>query len=283
MNSSPASYREYTPETFSNIKEKEYIVCYIDLIDFDEMVHHRQIRNIFDFFEKLAEELYHTRTKNYSWGFKVIEPEIRQSGSNMILQARLFKKENLFDLNSMIFKLFMEYCTIILSMAIIHEIPVKGVISIGELFSGKSMTNHPDLFAREDPLVMADLLKVFSLSEIFPDGFQGAQIPAYEFPVYFGEPLSQARQLCKKIDTVGIFMPAELENDIAAEVSILSDMLVEVRLKNEKFYACNWKLWMDSQEWISTSEIIGEMKKNAGMEGGGIWKSCLDYTSEFLK
>lgn len=283
MNKKSDTFREYEPEINSDIENHEYITCFIDLIEFDELVIRDNTNILIQFFEKLTGEIYHTRTKNYAWGYRMIEPRFIATGSSLILYSRLYKEKQLHDLNSMIVKLFIEYCNIITACALSLELPVCGGISIGELYTGKSNSHHPELMAMENPMVMADLLKIYSLSEIFPEGMHETIIPAYNLPFFFGKALSLAKKTSLEIDSVGIFMPAEFEKDVSTEISILSDMLLEVKLNGQTFYASNWISWVKMNEnEFSMDDILMSARKNESEARDKRWQNFFNYMEPFL-
>ena len=57
------------------IKARSQLSSYIQIPEFDKMVTDGEISTIQVFYERIAQEIYNTRKKNYSWGFRVIEPE----------------------------------------------------------------------------------------------------------------------------------------------------------------------------------------------------------------
>ena len=253
----------------------------IEILGFDRMVENGEINKIQVFFERIGQEIYNTRKKNYSWGFKVIEPEFLNFSEHMILVSKLYKEENLADLNSVIFKLFTEFNNIILATALNLHIPIRGIIRIGNTYRGSVKSRKPALVSGKDPLILADLLKVFSLGEIFPHGFSEGLIPAFDMPYHFGESLTRSFKEVYEIDSIGIFMPMEHNRDKTADVTILSNMIAEVTVNDEKWLACNWKEWMGEHATCSSETILALAESEVGASSpyAEKWQSLIDYSA----
>ena len=107
------------------IQPHSQVSAFIEILGFDEMLKKKEIARLQVFFERVAQEIYHTRKKNYSWGFRVIEPEFINICERIFLISELYKEEELFDLNSVVFKLFTEFNNIILSTALHMQLPLR--------------------------------------------------------------------------------------------------------------------------------------------------------------
>ncbi len=253
----------------------------IQLPDMDALVRNGQVDTVQVFFERVAQEIYNTRKKNYSWGFGVIEPEFINLCDKMILISKLYKEEELADLNSVIFKLFTEFNNIILSTALHLHLPIRGLIQIGQVYRGSLRSRKPALVSGKDPLILADLLKVYSFGEIFPNGYTDGMIPAVEMPFHFGELLCQSLHEVLELESIGIFLPAEHAGDAITEVTILSNMMTAVNIDGKNMFACNWKEWMKGQEECSPDNIIAfaeaEAKNRKGSHGRK-WESLVEYS-----
>lgn len=232
------------------------------------------------FFERIAQEIYNTRKKNYSWGFRVIEPEFLNFSNRIFLSSKLYLEEDLADLNSVIFKLFTEFNNIILATALHMHLPVKGIIRIADTFRGTVQSRKPALVSGKEPLILNDLLKVFSFGEIFPRGFSSGMIPAVDMPYHFGESLGQLESDLETIEAVGIFMPLEYREEKASEVTILSNMMTVTEVNKKMLFTCNWKEWMSSylecssDNTIAFAELAGKDKENPFSK---YWQSLVDY------
>ena len=195
------------------IKPHSQVSSTIQILGFDDMISKGEISTLQVFYERVAQEIYNARKKNYSWGFGVIEPEFRNFSDRMVLVSKLYKEERLADLNSLVFKLFTEFNNIVLSTALHMHLPIKGVIHIGSTYRGTVKSRKPALVSGKDPLILSDLLKVFSIGEIFPNGFSEGMIPAVDMPFHFGKSLIQSQKDLDAIQSVGIFMPLEFNKD----------------------------------------------------------------------
>ena len=263
------------------IKPHSQVSSCIQIPGFDKMVENGEISTIQVFFERIAQEIYNTRKKNYSWGFRVIEPEFLNFSDRIILVSKLYKEESLTDLNSVIFKLFIEFNNIILATALHMHIPIRGIIQIGETYRGTVKSRKPALVSGKDPLILSDLLKVFSIGEIFPNGFSEGMIPAVDMPFHFGESFCKSFAELSVIEAVGIFMSTEHMKDKIADVTILSNMLVKTEVNGQKILACNWKEWMSEHSDCSADNIIAFAEEEAGFSNSPYaarWKTLINYS-----
>jgi hypothetical protein len=265
------------------IKSHSQLTACIQIPDFNALVADHQVSLIQMFYERVAQEIYNTRKKNYTWGFGVIEPQFLNMCDRIVLVSALYNEEELADLNSVIFKLFVEFNNIILSAALHMHLPLRGMIRMGQVYRGSVRSRKPALVSGKDPLILADLLKVFSFSEIFPNGYSDGMIPAVEIPYHFGEIMAKSFDEISELESIGIFLPSDYATDKCTEVTILSNMLTETVLGKQKIFACNWKEWMKGQSNCSPDNIIAFAESEAG-NGKGIqarrWQSMLDYSAQ---
>ena len=264
------------------IRPHSQVTSCIEILGFREILEQGDISMIQVLYERIGQEIYNTRKKNYSWGFRVIEPEFLNFSEKLILVSRLYKEENLSDLNSVIFKLFIEFNNIILSTALHLHLPVRGIVHIGEVYRGFAKSRKPALMSGKDPLILADLLKVFSIGDIFPDGFSEGLIPAVDMPFHFGAGISASLEELSRIESVGIFLSEEYGRDKIADVTILSNMITKTEIDGRKWFACNWKQWMSEHEDCSTENILAfaeEEARNGDMKKGLWWKNLVEYSS----
>ena len=252
----------------------------IEILGFSEMVANNEIDKIQVFYERIGQEIYNARKKNYSWGFRVIEPQFLNFSERIILASRLYKEETLADLNSVVFKLFTEFSNIIASTALHMHIPIRGMIRIGEIYRGAVRSRKPAVMTGKDPLILSDLLKVFSINEIFPNGFSEGLIPAVDVPFHFGEGICQSFTEITRLESIGIFMPAEFNIKNAADVTILSNMMAETKIDGKEYFACNWKEWMIERSDCSPDNILAFAESEARSSGPHAkkWKSLIDYS-----
>ena len=265
------------------IKARSQVSSYIQIPEFDKMVTDGEISIIQVLYERIAQEIYNTRKKNYSWGFRVIEPEFLNYSDHIHLVSKLYEEEHLADLNSVVFKLFAEFNNLILSTALHMHIPIKGIIRLGETYRGTLKSKKPALVSGKDPLILSDLLKVFSIGEIFPNGFSDGLIPAMEMPYHFGASICKSKLELSNLNSVGIFMPADCVKDKTADVTILSNMIAETKINGDKVFACNWKEWMNEQTDCSTENVLAYAESESGNEDSPYaknWQSLINYATD---
>lgn len=263
------------------IKPHFQVSSCIQIPGFDEMVSTGEISTIQILYERVAQEIYNTRKRNYSWGFLAIEPEFLNFSDNIILVSKLYKEEDLADLNSVVFKLFTEFNNIILTTALHLHIPIRGIIRIGETYQGAIKSKKPAIVSGKDPLILSDLLKVFSIGEIFPNGFHEGLIPAVDIPYHFGESFSKSFVELSSLDSVGIFMPLEHTKNHIIDVTVLSNMMVETKVNGQKIFACNWQEWMNEFSDCSPENIIAFAETETGNTASHYlkrWQSFVDYS-----
>lgn len=262
------------------IKPHSQVSSCIEILNFDEMVTNGEIDKIQVFYERIGQEIYNTRKKNYSWGFRVIEPQFLNFSERITLVSKLYKEENLSNLNSVVFKLFTEFNNIILSAALHMHIPIRGIIRIGETYRGAVRSRKPAVVSGKDPLILSDLLKVFSIGEIFPTGFSEGLIPAVDIPFHFGKSLCKSFAEISDFESIGIFMPLDNNKDKIADVTLLSNMMVEGKVNGSKCFVCNWKEWMYEHSDCVAENILSYAESLAVKSSdphSRKWQSLVDY------
>ena len=252
----------------------------IEILNFSDMIAGGEISRIQVLYERIGQEIYNTRKKNYSWGFRVIEPQFLNFSDRLVLVSKLYKEEELSDLNSVVFKLFTEFNNIVISVALNMHIPIRGIVRIGEIYRGAVRSRKPAVISGKDPLILADLLKVFSLGEIFPSGFSEGLIPAVDVPFHFGEGLCKSISEITILESIGIFMPLAYNKDKTADVTILSNMMVETDVNGTKCFACNWKEWMSEHTDCVPDTVVAFAESEAGKSSephAKKWQSLIEY------
>lgn len=232
------------------------------------------------FYEELAQEISYSRQKNYRFGFRVIEPEIVIISDKIYLFSRLFLEKNLPELSSMAFKLFVEYCNMILAVGFHHEIALRGFAGIDQGYRMTASSGGPARSTSKENLVLSDMLKVFHFDEIFPEGVGQALIPPARIPVMHSYRVLNSQKFLEEIPAVGIYFPESLRNFPLAEISIFSDMLSEVNLSGKKLFAANWQNWADSHpENFPMEEIKASLKRQVESSESGLgsfWKNYIE-------
>ena len=74
------------------VKPQSQVSSCIEIQGFNRLVEEGEISTIQVFYERVAQEIYNARKKNYSWGFKVIEPEFLNHSDRIFLSSRARQK-----------------------------------------------------------------------------------------------------------------------------------------------------------------------------------------------
>jgi len=101
-------------------------------------------------------------------------------------------------------------------------------------------------------------------------------------PFHFGESICKSIADIEAMESVGIFMPTEQMKDKIADVTILSNMIVETEINGQKALACNWKEWMSEHAGCSADNIYAFAEAEAGNTKSPYsarWKSLLEYSA----
>lgn len=254
----------------------------IEILGFPELMAADDVSTIQVFYERIGQEIYETRKKNYSWGFRVIEPQFLNFAERLVLVSKLYEEEDLKDLNSIIFKLFTEFNNIIISTAMHMHLPIQGMIRIGKTYRGAVRSKKPAVMTGKDPLILSDLLKVFTIGEIFPSGFSEGLIPAVDIPFHFGEGLCKSFAEITQLESIGIFMPPDQNVDNIADVSILSGMMSETKINGKPSLVCNWKKWMSEHSECYPDNVLAfaeNESSNKDNPQAAKWRSLVEYSS----
>jgi len=251
---------------------------FIELPGFKELIENEEYDSINKFYHELSQELYNARRNNYSLGLRVIEPEISIYADRIQMASQLFLEKDLPELSAISFKLFVNFCNILLSVALKHEIPLRGFANIGDNFRGSVYSDNIGRAPSEDTMVLADLLEVFSFDEIFPDGFGQKVIPPVNIPYFYGKDLAESMNQLSSLNEIGIFMPGNILDYPATEITIYSDALIETKVNGDQMYTCNWRNWMEEHpENYSLDEISENLKTLVNRTNGEgiLWKRFL--------
>jgi len=254
----------------------------IEILGFSELLANDDVSTIQVFYERIGQEIYETRKKNYSWGFRVIEPQFLNFAERLVLVSKLYDEDDLKDLNSVIFKLFAEFNNIIVSTAMHMHLPIRGIIRIGKTYRGAVRSKKPAVMTGKDPLILSDLLKVFTIGEIFPSGFSEGLIPAVDIPFHFGESICKSFSEITKLDSIGIFMPPDQNVNNIADVSILSGMMSEIKINGTPTLVCNWKKWMSEHSECYPDNVLAFAESESANKNNprsAKWRSLVDYSA----
>jgi len=262
-----------------DIEAVSRISAFIDIINFTDILEQDDTDRLNEFYHELSQEIYNTRRNHYGLGLSAIEPEVNVMSGRFQLTAPLYLEKDLPELSAMVFKLFVEYCNMLLSVAIKHEIAVKGAGTIGNNYKGNAYSAKTGRSSSKETMVLSDLLEIFTFDEIFPEGFGQKVISPMTIPFFYGRDLSEALRQLESIEQIGIFFPKSIMEYPAAEISVFSEMLIETNVKGELMYSCNWKSWMEKKsDDYSMEEIMDELKSNSQGEGPEAkqWKTFLE-------
>ncbi len=244
----------------------------------DEIIESEGSELLQRFYHNLASMLYNQRLQNYGLGLRPIEPEFQVYLDKIIISAPLFLEKHLPDLSSIIFKHFIDYCNLVLAMAIKEGIPISGMADIGNNYVGLAYSNGTNRAPSKESLIMSDLLNIFTFDEIFPYGFGQKVVAPFSIPYFYGEDLIQTEKQLAQINEIGIFMPVEIQDYQATEIAILSNMLQETNFHGNAMFSCNWRNYLENNtENLSIKEIIENVQElSAGDdENAALWKRLL--------
>ncbi len=228
-----------------NLTPRSALTGVIEIMNYNYFLELDKFHELQSFFNELAKEFYFSSLQKYNLGLKIIEPEIRILSDRIYIFSPLYIENNLPEMSSMAFKLFVESCNIILAVALKHELAIRGFAGIDQCI--KILASAGDSFrsSKKDSLLLSDVIKVFSFDEIFPEGMGQKFIPAVDLPVFHANNFFHANQLLSEIKAIGIYMPDDIRNFPAAEITIYSDHLIETTLEGKKIFLANWANWAE--------------------------------------
>lgn len=264
-----------TNEKPSNNSPHSALTAVIEILNYQSSLEAGKFNPLPDFFSELANEIYSTKWKNYNHSYSAILPEIRIEADRIYLYSPLFLEKNLPDLSNLVFQLFVEFCNMLLAIALKHEIALRGIAGIDEVTKSKIYSGSVTRSKKKDTLMLGDMLKVFSFEEIFPEGIGEVFIPPVVISVYQSNILMRANHLLSEIKAVGIYWPEDILNYPAAEVSIYSDLLIETSINSRKMYAASWNNWVkknpESFSEKDLSEVITSLANDSATDFAQYW------------
>lgn len=242
----PDSYfSDIGPEKDNDLFPRSSLTGVIEIMNYNYFVESDKFHELQSFFDELAEEIYYSRLQKYNLGLGVAEPEIGILSDRIYIFSPLYLENDLPEMSSMVFKLFVELCNMLLAIALKHEVAIKGFAGIDQCIKTLATSGNPCRSSKKDTILLADVLKVFSFEEIFPAGLGQKFIPSFDLPVFHANNFLNANRLLSEITSIGIFMPDDIRNYPAAEISIFSDLLIETSLAGKKIFLANWSDWAD--------------------------------------
>ena len=102
-------------------------------------------------------------------------------------------------------------------------------------------------------------------------------------PYHFGEGLCKTENELAQLKSVGIFMPIGHLMDSVANVTILSNMMVECDVRGMTYLACNWKEWMSHHEDCAPDIVLAFAEAesaNSDSKFASHWKSFTEYSRQ---
>ena len=273
----PDSY--FSSEKNQNDKKfstQSALTAVVEIMDYEYFMESDKFHELQSFYNELACELHTFQRQNYRRGFGAIKPDFRIMSDRIYVYSFLYLEENVPELSSMIFNIFVEACNMLLAVALKHEMVVRGIAGIDALFNTYVDSGSGSRLEKEDTLMLADMLKVFTFEEIFPEGLDQVFIPAVAIPVLHSHNFLHANHLLKEINAVGIYLPDTIRSYPAAELAIYSDLLIETSMEGEKVFAANWFNWADKHpENFPVEEVqqsIARLALCSESKYAGYWK-----------
>jgi len=264
-------------EPDNKLSPKSALTAVIEIMNFEAFLKPEKLSDLKSFYDELAQEIYYSKRLNYSHGLEVVKPEIRIISNRIYLFSFLHLEEKVPELSSMAFKLFVEYCNMVLALGLKHEMVIRGFAGPDKVIKTKVFSGSGNWMGKEDTLVLSDIIKVFPFDEIFPEGIDQVHIPAFELPVLHAGNFLNADILLNEIKAVGIYMPFEIQSLPSSELAVLSDLLKETSLNGKKIFVANWFNWADKhhQDFPVTEvrESIERLAKEKGSEYFLFWKN----------
>lgn len=254
----------------------------IEIVDYDAYVEAGKYYDLQLFYYNLAEEVHKAIKDNYRRGFNVINPEFRIISNRIYLFSMLYLEDNVPELSSMVFNLFVDTCNMILTVSLNHGLIIRGIGGVDKLINTKISSGRAGWLEKKDTLILSDMLKVFSFDEIFPDGLDKVFIPPASLNILHCENFLKSEQLLSGINAAGIYFPDNLRNYPAAELAIYSDMLLETSLKGNKVFVSNWLSYANKhQDYFNIDELKRKLTTLADEKRSGhsdFWKKFIIYS-----
>ncbi len=228
-----------------NLSPRSALTGVIEIMNYNYFLEFDKFHELKLFYDELAQEIYFSRVQKCSYGLRVIEPEIRILSDRIYILSFLYLEDDLPEMSSMGFKLFVETCNMLLAVALKHELALRGFAGIDQCINIQASSGSPIQPSKKDNLVLSDVLKVFPFEEIFPEGMDQKFITPVNLQVFHSNNFLNATRLLSEINSVGIFMPINIKNYPAAEIAIYADLLIETKLEGKKLFVANWFNWAD--------------------------------------
>jgi hypothetical protein len=266
----------YQDKKDNHLSSRTALTAVVEIMNYDCFTESEKLQEIKLFYEDLANEIYSSQLHHYSYGFGIIEPEIRIVSNRIYFFSPLYLEDNVPELNSTVFKLFVEYLNMLQAVSLSHCLAVRGYAGIDKGYKTWVSSVHTSQTDKKDTLVLSDMLEIFTLDDIFPDGMEQRYLPHVVFPLVHGDNFLNTDRLLAEINAIGIYMPDEIRNYPCSEVSICADMLIETRLDGKNLFKANWVQWAemhpDNYAVPDIMESIAALAKGDEKNYASLWK-----------
>jgi len=228
--------------------EGDYIVGFLDILGFKELLINDKIGSIRRCFETIADSMYSRKRNAYNLGTIYFEPTINNFSDSIIIYTKLNSGNNKERINYFILFEFTTLINDIVANLLMLNIPIRGGVSIGKFFTEDIISYTIEKTTRRQvkPTLNQELIKEFpSLLDEY-ENFKTKILDPIKIPIHFGNSLTDAYLLESKIKSIGVFMEKKhLENGLLKpnlDKEIKSGKLAIVQVNDEEYVYFNWCL-----------------------------------------
>ncbi len=269
----PDSY--YSQEKEQDLSLQSTLTAVVEIMNYNCFLESDKFHELQLFYKELATELYNMRLQNYGYGFEVIQPVITILADKLYIYSNLYLENDVPELNTMVFKIFVENLNILFAVGLKHEMVIRGFAGVDKGIKSMASSGITARTVKKDTLVLTDMLKVFRFDEIFPDEIDQKFAPALNFQSFHASNFLRASRLLQEINAVGIYFPEETRNYPFAEVSIYCDILIETALDDHMRFVTNWADWAEKHpENFPVEQVRDSISECASMDPdfGLMWR-----------
>jgi hypothetical protein len=264
----------------NHLSTRSALTAVVEIMNNDYFMESEKFHEIQLFYEELAREIYNSQLHHYSYGFGIIEPEIRIISNRIHFFSPLYLEDDVPELSSAVFKLFVEYLGMLQTVSLSHSLAIRGYAGIDKGLKTWASSGNTRQTDKKDTLVLSDMLKIFTLDDIFPDGMEQRFLPHVVLPLIHGDNFLHANRILTEINAIGIFMADEIGNFPCAEVAICADMLIETILDGKNLFMTNWVQWTEMHPDHYT---VGEIKEKIARLSKGDEKNFASFWKKFKR
>ncbi len=270
----PDSY--FSKEKGEDLSLRSTLTSVVEIMNYNYFLESDKLHELQLFYQQLAYEIYHMRLKNYGYGLEAIQPEITILSDRIYLYSDLHLEKDVPELQMMVFKIFVETLNLLLAIGLKHELAIRGFAGPDTGVRSLTTSGIAPRAEFKDRIFLADMLKVFSFDQIFPDELDQKFAPSLNFMSLHSGHFLHANSMLKEISAVGIYFPEKISKCPYAEVAIFSDMLIETNLEENMHFVCNWQNWaVRNAEKFPVEELSATIVEGAnGDENifGSMWR-----------